>query len=290
MRRPRCRIALLAAWAALAPLVAPRPAAAWGPQGHRVIARVALERLTPEARAAIKDLLHPGDTLFDIAPWADHEGHDVFPGSAPWHYVNIPITDARYRDGRDARRADNVVHKIEHYRQVLADRKASHQDRQTALLFLVHFVADVHQPLHVGDNDDRGGNQTQVRFDGRGTNLHQLWDSGLMRHIGGNDQAWVGRVDRAIIPDAARRWSREPLEAWADESLRAAKVAYQDLAGNPRTVESGYTLGDGYVRQVEPILVEQLARASVRLADELNAALGPATERARPREKAGAER
>lgn len=290
MNRPQRRIAPRLALAATAcfPLAAPPSAGAWGPQGHRVIARVAAERLTPEARAAIKDLLHPGDTLPDIAPWADHEGHEKYPGSAPWHYVNIPITERRYADGNDAKRADNVLHKLDHYRKVLADRSAPHRDRQTALLFVVHFVGDLHQPLHVGDNHDRGGNQTQVRFAGQGTNLHQLWDSGLIHQIGGNDRAWADRVGRAITPEASARWSRGTPEGWADESLRAAKVAYQDLDGYPRTVESGYALGDAYLRQVEPILVEQLARASVRLADELNAALGPAPAAEPPaRAKAG---
>ena len=138
------------------------------------------------------------------------------------------------------------------------------------MLFLVHFVGDVHQPLHVGDNRDRGGNATQVRFLGDGTNLHQLWDSGLIRAIGGNDRAWSARLERAITPQAARTWSQGNPETWADESLRAARLAYQDLAGAPRSVGAGYTLGDPYLRKVEPILVEQMARAAVRLANELN--------------------
>ena len=270
MNVPSRQSALLVALAVVGPLILPFSAEAWGPQGHRVIARVASERLTPAARAAIRDLLHPDDTLPDIADWADHEGHEVYPRSAPWHYVNIPISAAHYPDGSDSKRSDNVVRQIAHYRSILLDHSKSKVDRQTALLFLVHFVSDVHQPLHVGDNRDRGGNLTQVRFDGRGTNLHQLWDSGLIRQIGGNDQVWAGRVERAITPRTAQLWSRGTPEVWAEESLQAAKVAYQDLEGKPRSVESGYTLSDSYVRQVEPILIEQMARASVRLADELN--------------------
>ena len=281
MLRPSRPTAWLAASAVVLNLVCAGPAQAWGPQGHRVIARVASERLTAEARAAIRELLHPDDTLPDIADWADHEGHEVFPRSAPWHYTNIAIGEAHYTDGRDSHRADNVVHQIAHYREILADRSTPKTDRQTALLFLVHFVADVHQPLHVGDNRDRGGNLTQVRFEGDGTNLHQLWDSGLIRRIGGNDGVWAGRIERAITPKTAQLWSRGTPEDWADESLQAAKLAYQDLAGAPRSVASGITLGDGYVKQVEPIVIEQMARASVRLADELNAVFRGAEARRR---------
>ena len=248
-----------------------RPAVAWGPQGHRVIARVASERLTPAARAAVRDLLHPDDTLPDIADWADHEGHEVYPGSSPWHFVNIAIDERHYRDGRDASRPTNVVHQIDRYRSILADRSKPKTERQRALLFLVHFVSDVHQPLHVGDNHDRGGNETQIRFFGDGTNLHQLWDSGLIRRVGGSDSVWSGRVERAITPEKTREWERGTPEDWADESLQAAKVAYHDLEGSPRLVPTGYTLGEPYLKQVEPILVEQMARASVRLALELNA-------------------
>ena len=252
-------------------ILAPPTARAWGPQGHRVIAKVASERLTPEARAAIRDLLHPDDTLADIADWADHEGHEVYPGSAPWHYVNISIRDAHYADGRDAGRPTNVVHQIDHYRQILADPKKPKAERSRALLFLVHFVSDVHQPLHVGDNNDRGGNQTQIRFQGDGTNMHQLWDSGLIRHIGGSDQVWAGRLERAITPQTYRAWSGGTPASWADESLQAAKEAYHDLEGEPRLIPIGYTLDNHYARQVEPILIDRMSRAAVRLADELNA-------------------
>ena len=256
-------------------LTGPSVARAWGPQGHRVIAKVASERLTPEARAAIRDLLHPDDTLADIADWADHEGHDVYPGSAPWHYVNISIHDAHYADGRDAGRSTNVVHQIAHYRAILSDHSKPKAERSRALLFLVHFVEDVHQPLHVGDNRDRGGNQTQIRFLGDGTNLHQLWDSGLIRQVGGNDRVWAGRLEHAITPETYRAWSGGTPATWADESLQAAKIAYHDLEGAPRSIPTGYTLGKDYAHQVEPILIEQMAKAAVRLADELNAVFTP---------------
>jgi hypothetical protein len=247
------------------------PAIAWGPQGHRVIAKVAVDRLTPAAKAAIRDLLHPGDTLPDIAGWADHEGHDKFPRSAPWHYVNVPITADHYDEARDCRNGQCVVDRIKIYRKALADRSTPKEERQVALLFLVHFVSDIHQPLHVGDNRDHGGNDTQVQFFGQGTNLHRLWDSDLIHRVGGDDRAWVARVERRINPESSKAWAAGKVEDWADESLRAAKVAYRSTEGPASTMVSGAILGESYLKVAEPLLVEQMARAGVRLADELNA-------------------
>ena len=248
------------------------PAFGWGPQAHRVITRIALERLSPKASAAIRDLLNPGDTLVEVCTWADQDAYDVEPDSGPWHYVNVPIDAPRYEDKFCGRKGECVVSQIKHFRKVLADAKAPRQDRRRALLFLVHFVEDIHQPLHVGDNRDRGGNLTQVRFFGDdGTNLHRVWDSGLMRHIGGNDRTWVDRVEPLITPDHVKTWSAGTVEDWANESLKAAKVAYLVPKGPKGPMPSGTTLGREYVEAAEPILREQMARAGVRLANELNA-------------------
>lgn len=246
------------------------PAQGWGPQAHKVITRVAMDRLTPHAAAEIKGLLLDGDTLIDICTWADHEGHDAVPSSAPWHYVNVPITAAHY-DAKFCPDSGCVVSKIKHYRSVLADKKATKQERSRALLFLVHFVEDVHQPLHVGDNRDKGGNFTQIQFDGRGTNLHALWDSGLLRNLGGSDQAWVKRVEALLTPENVKAWSSSKVEDWADESLQAAKKAYHWPEGAKAPIATGTTLGNDYARMAEPILKERMARAGVRLANELNA-------------------
>lgn len=254
----------------VAVLALARPALAWGPQGHRVITRVAMTRLTPRAEKAIRALLNEGDTLVDICDWADHEGHDVLPGSGPWHYVNVPISVARY-DPKFCPDSGCVVSKIKHYRAVLADAKAPRRERQRALLMLVHLVEDVHQPLHVGDNRDHGGNDTQVRLDREATNLHRVWDSDLIRKVGGNDRAWVDRVTPLLTPENVKAWSSTKVEDWADESLAAAKKAYAWPRGQDRPMVSGTALGDDYVKMADPILRDRLARASVRLADELNA-------------------
>ncbi|MDR3635224.1 MAG: S1/P1 nuclease [Isosphaeraceae bacterium] len=268
VRPNRAHMALVGALALSAAAVS--PARAWGPHAHRIATRIAEERLTPEARAGVRALLRQGDTLVDIANWADHEGHDAVLGSAPWHYVNVPITSARYQPA-DCPAGACVVEKIKHFRGVLANRRAPKADRARALLFLVHFVEDVHQPLHVGDNGDRGGNLTQIQFRGEGTNLHRLWDSDIVNAVSRDERQWARRIEPLLSPDNVRAWSRGTVEDWTNESLQDAKAAYHFPAGAKDPLPSGTSLENDYVAFAQPVIERRLAQAGVRLANELNA-------------------
>ena len=255
---------------------------AWGPRAHRIASRVAESRLTPAAKAGVRALLHDGDTIVSEAGWADNEGHDAVPGSASWHFVNVPISAVHY-DDRYCPAGVCVVAKIKHFRKVLADRRAPKVERARALLFLVHLVEDVHNPLHVGDNRDRGGNLTQVQFAGGATNLHRLWDSGMIEEHSRDERAWTESVERLITPEAAAQWSKGDVESWADESLQEAKKAYHFPPGSDRPAESGVRLGRDYSDAALPVIRLRLAKAGVRLANELNALFAdeptrPATE------------
>ena len=269
----RPRPAALLACVAVLIATAPRPARAWGAPGHRIATRLAEARLTPEARAGVRALLHRGDTLVDVASWADREGHDVAAGSGPWHYVNVPITAKQY-EPRYCRDGHCVVARIKHFRSVLADHKAPEAERQVALLFLVHLVEDVHQPLHVGDNNDRGGNLTQVQFRGRGTNLHRMWDTDMINEIDRNERDWAERTARLLTPENVEAWSRGGVEDWATEGLQDARNAYHFPDGRGAPLASGVRLDRDYVDFARPVLERRLAQAGVRLANELNAAFG----------------
>jgi hypothetical protein len=146
------------------------------------------ERLTPAALTAVHDLLGPGASLADVSTWAD-EQREV-KGTGPWHYFNVPISESRY-DPKYCQRCGCVVSKIEDFKRVLADPKAGRAGNQQALKFLIHFIADLHQPLHVGDIGSRGGNDIQVRFFGAGSNLHCEWDSQIMERHTKNEQVWL---------------------------------------------------------------------------------------------------
>jgi hypothetical protein len=270
-RTPRARLIVPLAIVLCGPWAAPRPAQAWGRLGHRVAARLAQSRLSPEAEAAVRDLLEPGETLADASTWADENRRDV-PESGPWHYVNVPISEPRY-SSRFCPEKGCVVSKLEEYRRILADRSAPRERRREALRFVVHFLQDLHQPLHVGDDHDRGGNDLQLQFFGQGSNLHRIWDSGLLEHDRRSESEWVEVLNGSINPKAAERWARVTSpEDWANESLAVARRAYC-FPGSDDPLRRGARIGEAYEKANLPIARERLEEAGVRLAVLLNEAL-----------------
>ena len=233
---------------------------AWGADGHRLVAEEAEPLLTPAARAEVDRLLklEPDATLESIATWPDEVRT---PGTAPWHYVNFPRDgDCTYVAPRDCKDGACVVGAIETQTAILAST-APDAEKLVALKYVVHFVGDVHQPLHAGYADDKGGNTYQVQFAGRGTNLHSVWDSGLIRN-------WPGGLDALRAAVHAKAEAPEDSSApaqWAEESCRAVSA--------PGFYPSGHVLDDAYVARMDPLVVERLAAASRRLAGVLNRAL-----------------
>jgi hypothetical protein len=238
----------------------------WSRIGHHVVARMAEERLTPHALVVVHNLLGPDVSLADISTWADEQRE--IPGTGPWHYVNVPITESRY-DPRFCQRGGCIVSKIEDFKRVLRDPKAGTTERQQALKFLIHFIADLHQPLHVGDTERKGGNLIQVRFYDVGSNLHRVWDSQIMERYSASEQVWIGDLNALTTPKLAAGWSKGTLEDWATESLQVAKEAYC-LPGAKSVMKAGTKLGDDYCRFALPIIQKQLAKAGIRVAWTLN--------------------
>jgi hypothetical protein len=120
-----------------------------------------------------------------------------------------------------------VVDKINEFNLTLKDKIKSVEDRRFALRFLIHCVEDLHQPCHVGDNNDKGGNQTQVRFYGKGTNMHALWDSGMIERVSKSEDRWLAELGQLDTPDARQEAIKGTVEDWATEPLLAARQAYQ---------------------------------------------------------------
>jgi hypothetical protein len=238
----------------------------WGRIGHRVVARMAEERLTPHALVVVHDLLGPGVSLADISTWADEQRE--IPGTGPWHYVNVPITESRY-DPKFCQTGGCIVSKIEDFKRVPQDPKAGKIEKQQALKFLIHLIADLHQPLHVGDTGSRGGNLIQVRFFNAGSNLHRVWDSQIMQRHSASEQVWIGDLNAVTNPKLTAEWSKGTPEEWGTESLQAAKEAYR-LKGTKMVMQSGVNLGDDYCSMALPITQRQLAKAGLRLAYTLN--------------------
>ncbi len=151
----------------------------WGSQGHRIVAQVAENNLTAKAKQAVSQVLN-GQTLADVANWADSIKADAtWVHTKPWHFVDIP-------DGQDYSTAEHshegdIVTAITDMIAVIKNTRATAIEKENALKFIVHFVGDIHQPLHVGRPEDRGGNSTRVKFEGKSTNLHAVWDSAFIK-------------------------------------------------------------------------------------------------------------
>ncbi len=237
-------------------LISPSPALAWGKAGHRVVATLATSFLTPEARVQVTNLLGPGVTLAQIAIWAD-EVRANRPHTGPWHYVNLPRDGTGYDAGRECPRGC-VVSAIEQSFQLLQDTSKDRIVREEALRWVIHLVADLHQPLHVV-GEDRGGNDVLLRFMGRQTNLHRLWDGDLIDHAYPNATALYRPVQAVLQTAQWQVWDRGRPVDWAMETHRVALEAVY-LFPDSRVID------DHYLEKALPVIHEQLARAAVRLA------------------------
>lgn len=180
---------------------APGRAGAWGMQAHEAIATAAGTALTPAAREKIDRLLalEPGSTLASISSWADEHRS---PMTARWHYVNFPQGSCTYDEARDCADGACVIEAA--VRQIdLLGTNADPRAQLTALKYIVHLVADVHQPLHAGRADDKGGNTYQIQAYGRGTNLHALWDTALVRRIEPDTERLAAQLAKRITTPAS---------------------------------------------------------------------------------------
>jgi hypothetical protein len=240
----------------------------WGEEGHRLVVAIAEGLMAPAAKARLAATLVPGETLEELATWADAV-RGTRKETEEWHYVDIPLTSAGLDMTRDCPKENCVVAKISDFRKAWLDVSLSAESRREALLFLVHFVGDLHQPLHCENNGDRGGNDVPVEFLNARTNLHALWDTGLLRDREGEDHL-LATLRQAITTEQAAAWSLGTVEEWANESFHAAQTTVYGLlprapAGQPAQ------LGEQYEQMAQPVLDEQLEKAGVRLAAILSA-------------------
>ena len=183
------RVLILATFLAAGALIAGAARIhAWGAVGHHIVARIAWSQMTSAARDRANTLLERGgmDAFVAAATWADDVRQDR-PETYNWHFVNIHVTEGKYDAVRHcvaSDRGDCVIGAIARLRTQIVDPSRSATLRSEDLKFLIHFVGDMHQPLHTVDNKDRGGNDVRVEAlrgeEGRATNLHAAWDTGMI--------------------------------------------------------------------------------------------------------------
>ena len=245
----------------------------WGREGHQIVAAVAEDHLDETTKVMIQSLIG-NNHLYSIASWADDirkERHET----APWHYVDIPL-GSTYDASRDCSQPNScVVAKIADFVKVLTDKQASRDERAEALKFVVHFVGDIHQPMHaVGDA--KGGNGVHVTFlegsrCGRyDCNLHGVWDTDLIEHTGLTREEYAQHEEELVRAGKLDALADGTPEQWANESLRLAQAAW---------VPNGTDLDEWYYEEQIKVVDRQLALAGLRLAKLLNDSIGRMTPR-----------
>ncbi len=252
----------------------------WGQDGHRIIGRLAQAELKPTAQAEVARLLagEPEPSLEGVATWADQirdlpEGR----GTGRWHWLNLPKeSPCSFVEERDCKDGNCVVGAIRAQAVLLADRSKPDAERRKALKFLVHFVGDVHQPFHAGFGFDRGGNDTQVRWLQRGTNLHALWDTAMVQQAGLEPDAYAAQLQGGPeLPQDDTQSLAQPEVEWALESCRV--ITENGLYPERRVIPRSY------MEQHRPLAEMRLRQAGQRLARLINTALASKPERSSSR-------
>ena len=267
------------------------PAAAWGPDGHSIVAEVAQQRLSEPAAQLVRKLL-AGRSLASIASWAD-DYRSTHPETEQWHFVDIPLNVATYDAASDCKpnreRGDCIIAALDRVQKDL--RCATGEAQVQALKFAVHFVGDIHQPLHTVE-EKRGGNDIAVDVFMRGlatcpkcaavhtlTNFHLAWDVTLIQRTVWDWGAYVDRLENGWLktPEAKAEdpgvnhapINEKAFVAWAEETHKAAQAVWDRRPADD-------VLDDGYLRDVLPIMDSQLGLAGLRLARFLNDAAAQA--------------
>jgi len=282
----------------------PNRTEAWGPEGHAVVADVADQYLTPRARKQVRRILKKKKLSdLDVAVWPDLIRGDkkyeaIYPGNGHWHYVDWDVFKHYDKDFELKLPEDgqNVVDQIRYWQKELGKKGLSPERRLDALRFLVHFVGDVHQPMHCAYRyGDMGGNMIPINsfygenysFDADtpmdyAPNLHAMWDEYLVKELLGTarPKTFAKRLVKEITPEQIEYWTgRDPL-AWANDSYWSArKIAYHWTNGDNlpfKWAGAGMDLtSENYIDSHLPLVQEQLEKAGVRLAEVLNRALDP---------------
>jgi hypothetical protein len=271
-------------------------ALAWGDEGHEVVALVAQSFLEPDVRKRVTALLASDtDTLtaHDIASaatWADKFREANISGSRQrtrqWHFVDIEITAPNFDEAcfnhppipigapaSDGPEADCVVDKIQEFAAELANPSTDIEEQVAALKFVLHFVGDVHQPLHSSDDHDRGGNDKRVSAGGFSAgNLHHFWDTEFVNQLGPDAKTIASDLIGHITKDQQLQWQSGNPADWAQETFGIAKSdAYGQLP--EANTHGSFRLSDDYVTTATNDVALQLSKAGVRLAMILNQSL-----------------
>ncbi|MDH5609005.1 MAG: S1/P1 nuclease [Cyclobacteriaceae bacterium] len=235
----------------------------WGQTGHRIVGQIAENHLSKKARKAILSILS-GESLAEVSNYMDFIKSDTtYDYMQPWHYCTIPEGMA-YVDAGVPPEGD-IIQAIDRLIRELKEKQFSVEDEAFALKCLIHLVGDIHQPLHVGNGTDRGGNDVRLSFFGESTNLHRVWDSDMIDYQGFSYREYADWIDHSGPMDV-RASQQQGMMEWVKESQDMHKTVY-DLPVNKQ-------LGYSYIYQNLNGINQRLLQAGLRLAGILNELYG----------------
>ena len=257
------RILIVVALAAL-----PQPALAWGKTGHRVIGTIAERMVGARAKAGVRAILGV-ESIAEASTWPDFERSNpqafLQKEAGPYHYVTVPVGKT-YAEVKAPPEGDAVT-ALEKFAATVRDGHAPLADRQLALRFIIHIVGDLHMPLHAGNGTDKGGNDVKVLFNREATNLHAVWDSGLIDQEQLSYSELANWLDARITPADRKAWRTPDPRVWIGESAALRDRIYPAPADKPG---EPIKLGFDYVYTWTASRDLRLEQGGVRLATYLD--------------------
>lgn len=237
---------------------------AWGGTGHRVTGAVADELIKPHTKQHIQHILGK-ETLARGATWPDDmrsNPSEFWRNTAsPWHYVTVP--EGKTYQQVSAPEQGDAFTALAAFRATLQNPEASREDKQLALRFVVHIIGDLHQPLHAGNGTDRGGNDRKITFFYTATNLHSVWDSGLIDRLQLSYTELTQWLLDDLTPEDRAQWQSVDPMVWIAESVAIRPSVYP-----PETQEE---ISWDYAYEHNPTIKKRLLQGGVRIADYLDA-------------------
>jgi hypothetical protein len=228
----------------------------WGSIGHKVVGEIAERKLNSNVKLIVNDLLD-GESLASASTWADEIKSDpLYKKYSPWHYVNMPL-DKEYSDIQKNPKGD-IVTTLKKCIRVLKNPESSKESKSFYLKFLIHLVGDIHQPLHTGMFEDRGGNDIKLSFLGKPTNFHIVWDIHIIEYLNmdylqiSDELMLMNEVDFSLSPDE-----------WVYETHQDVKILYPEIK-NVINIEKDY------INRKIPFIKHKLFKAGSTLAGVLN--------------------
>ena len=242
-------------------------ALAWGPDGHSTIGILAINQLQPDARRELASIVSPLDkqTMVEACNWPDViRETEEWAWSSRQHYINIPRGESAYLQPRDCADGQCATEAIKRYAAELGNQKADPEKRKQAFAWLCHLIGDLHQPLHAGFADDRGGNDFEIIYQGEQINLHGFWDFDVIRQNADNWQELVGLLKPSPLYQAGSGWSEKMVDEWTNESHQLAEQ---------RVYPANIDIDETYEQQSWELAQQRLSLAASRLALVINTVL-----------------